>query len=66
MIVIPYIKVLSERIAQVMMKRRISTAMQPHTTIRNLLVDLQDKMEPREGIYKIKYQGCDGCFVVET
>ena len=50
-------KGLSERIAQVMKKRRISTAMRPHTTLRNLLVHPKDKAESKEGVYKIKCQG---------
>ena len=66
MIVIPYVKGLSERITQVMKKRRISTATRPHTTLRNLLVHLRDKAEPRVGIYKVKCQGCEGYYVGET
>ena len=50
---IPYVNELSERIARVMKKRRITTAMHLHTTVRNLLVHPKDKMEPREGVYKI-------------
>ena len=65
MILIPYVKGLSERIEWVMKKRRISTAMQPHTTLRNLLVHPKDKAEPK-GVYKIKCQGCEGCYVGDT
>ena len=65
-IVITYVKGLSKRIAWVMKKRRISTAMRPHTTLRNLLVHPKDKAEPQEGVYKIKYQRCEGCYVGET
>ena len=33
---------------------------------RNVLVHLKDKAEPRKGVYKIKCQGCDGCYVGVT
>ena len=39
--------------------------MQFHTTLRNLLIHPKDRAEPREGICKIKYQGCEG-YVGET
>ena len=55
MIMILYVKGLSKRIARVM-KKRISIAMQPHTTHRNLCVHPKDTVEPREGVYKIKCQ----------
>ena len=41
MIMIPYVKGLFESIAQVMKKRRITTAMCFHTTLRNLLVHVK-------------------------
>ena len=50
MIVIPYVKGLCKRIAHVM-KKRISTAMQPHTTHRNLCAHPNDMVESREGVY---------------
>ena len=58
-----YVKGLSERIAWVVKKRKISTAMRPHTTLRNMLDHPNDKVEPKEEVYKVKCQGCDGCQV---
>ena len=63
---IPDVKRLSKRIARVMKKRPISTAIRPHTTLRNLPVHPKDNVEPREGVYKVKCQGCEGCYVGET
>ena len=53
MIMIPYVKGLCERIALVMKKIRISTAMHPHITRRKLLVHPKDKAKPTEEVYKI-------------
>ena len=66
MIMIPCVKGFSERIEQVMKKWRLSTAIRPHMTFRKLLVNPKDKAEPMEGVYKIKCQGCGGCYVGET
>ena len=36
--VLPYVKVLTEKVARIRRKRGISTAMVPHTTLRRLLI----------------------------
>ena len=66
MVIVPYVKSLSEKVARIMKKRRISTAMKPHTTLRNLLVHPKDKLDPREGVYKIDCKNCDRCYIGET
>ena len=48
------------------MKRRISTTIRCPTTLRNLCIHPKDKAELKEGVYKLKCQGCVGCYVDVT
>ena len=66
MAVVPYVKGLSEKISRIFRKRNISTAMKPHCTLRRMLVSPKDKTEPREGVYTINCQNCDGVYIGET
>ena len=66
MVVLPYVSGLSEKIARIMKKRKVSTAMRPHTTLRRLLVRPKDKVEPREGVYTIDCKNCEKKYVGET
>ena len=45
-VVIPYVKGVSERVARVMKKYHISSAMKPHCTLRSHLVNPKDKRDP--------------------
>ena len=65
MIVLPYVGGLTEKLTRIFKKRRISTAVKPHTTLRSLLVKPKDKCEPREGVYTIDCQGCEGRYIGE-
>ena len=69
MVVIPYIKGLSESISRIFKKHNISTAMRPHKTLRNILVhpkDKQPKEDKAEVIYSIPCKNCNKVYVGET
>ena len=66
MVVIPYISGVSEKIARIMKKRQVSSAMRPHTTLKGLLVHPKDKTDPKEGVYRIDCEGCEKVYVGET
>jgi len=58
---ISYIEEVSEAVARVYKRHGISTAMRPHTTIRNLLVHPKDKVSKEnktESIYRIPCKNC--------
>ena len=57
MIVLPYVRGLSERVERIMRKKNISVALKPHQT-RNILVHPKDKGEPKEGVYTIDCKKC--------
>ena len=69
MVVIPYVAGLSEKVSRVLKKHNISTAMKPHTTIRNILVHPKDKQEKRgtpNVVYEIPCNSCPFSYVGET
>ena len=66
MIVLPYVRGTSEKLKRVLRKRRIATAMRPHTTLRRLLVSPKDKLEPGDGVYSIDCKNCEGRYIGET
>ena len=66
MVILPYVKDLSEKISRILKKWKISAPMKPHTTLRNLLLHPKDKLDPREGVYKIDCKNCDRCYIGET
>ena len=66
MVVIPYISGVSEKVARILKKRRVSSAMRPHTTLKGLLVHPKDKTDPKEGVYRIDCGGCEKVYVGET
>jgi hypothetical protein len=66
MIVIPYVAGLSEKIARIMKKRNINTAMKPLQTIRSLVVHPKDKTEAKEGVYIIECNSCEQVYIGET
>ena len=51
---------------RILKKWRISAVMKPHTTLRNMLVHPKDKLDPREGVYKIACRNCGKCYIGET
>ena len=66
MVVLPYVKGLSEKVSRMLKKKKISTAMRPHTTLRQLLVHPKDKLEPGEGVYTIACGNCEKKYIGET
>ena len=62
LVVIPYVKGLSEAMDRVFRKHGIFTAMRPHCTLRNLLVHPKDKTEKHktsECVYSVPCQTCE-------
>ena len=69
MVIIPYVEGVSEKVARIMKSYSISTAMKPHSTLRNLLVHPKDKRDPHNStdvIYSIPCKNCDLSYVGET
>ena len=69
MVIIPYIKGLSERIRTELNKFNICTMFKPHNTLRNILVkpkDRTDKMNQAGIIYHIKCEDCSEDYIGET
>ncbi len=69
MVVIPYVEGLSEAVDRVFRKHRVTSAMKPHTTLKNLLVHPKDKTditEVGEIVYEIPCKSCDGSYIGET
>ena len=63
---LPYVGGVSEKLARIFKKRKISSAMKPHTKLRALLVHPKDKTDPKEGVYTIDCTGCKKKYVGET
>ena len=59
----------SEAVASVYNRYGVSTAMRPHTTIRNLLIHPKDKVnteETAECVYRIPCKNCQKVYIGET
>ena len=63
MVVLPYVRGVSEELARIYKKRQITSAMKPHSTLRTLLVHPKDKTDPKEGV---DCAGCPKKYVGET
>ena len=66
MVILPYVKGLSEKVERILKKRNISAAFKPHKTLRNILVHPKDKNKPKEGVYTIDCKNCPKKYVGET
>jgi hypothetical protein len=69
LVILPYVKGVTEGISRILNKHRVSTAVKPLQTIRNILVhpkDKQDKLEKCEVVYKIPCKSCKSVYVGET
>ena len=69
LVVIPYVKGVSEQVQRLFRKHDITTAMRPHTTLRQLLVHPKDKIEPGKTsgcVYEIPCCNCDLVYIGET
>ncbi|KAI8484651.1 hypothetical protein Bbelb_375920 [Branchiostoma belcheri] len=69
MVIIPYVKGVTEPLERVFRKHQVSTAVKPKTTLRNLLVHPKDKMGDHvktDCVYKIPCKSCDQVYIGET
>ena len=69
MATVPYIKGTSETIARILQPHGIRVAHKPITTLRHLLTNVKDKVEPKDrqgAVYKIKCCNCPATYVGET
>ena len=66
MVVLPYVRGASEKLARIFKKRGIVTAMKPHSTLKSLLVHPKDKTDSKEGVYTIDCKSCDNKYIGET
>ena len=64
MVVLPYMSGVSEKLARIFKKRKISSAMKPHTKLRALIVHPKGKTDPKEGVYtrlhRMREKMCQG------
>ena len=67
-VIIPYVEGVSEAVARVYNRYGVSSAMRPHTTIRNLLVHPNDKVNTEETAecYRIPCKNCQKVYIGET
>jgi len=69
MVVMPYVKGLSEAFARILKSHGIATANRPHRTLRNFVVRLKDKVkddEKSELIYCVPCKNSSSSYVGET
>ncbi|XP_078573447.1 uncharacterized protein LOC144860180 [Branchiostoma floridae x Branchiostoma japonicum] len=69
MIIIPYVKGITETLERIFRKHAIATAVKPKTTLRNLLVHPKDRLEDSsktDCVYKIPCKSCDKVYIGET
>ena len=69
MVVLPYVKGLSEGVGRVLRKHGISTAMRPHQTLRNALVHPKDKISKENicgCVYRVSCKNCECAYIGET
>lgn len=69
LVVLPYVKGVSELMDRIFRKHNIATAMKPHRTIRSVLVHPKDKIKlenKSEIVYSIPCKHCDKVYIGET
>jgi len=69
LVVVPYIKGLSERISRTLRSVNIATAFKPYRTIRNVLVHPKDKIDRDDTtgcVYQIDCANCEDTYIGET
>ena len=67
-VVIPYVEGVSERVDQVLKKYGVFTATRPHITLRCLLAQPKDKVEPEEQdeiVFQIPCKSCGTSYIGE-
>ena len=69
LVVLPYVRGMSERIARTLNKHNIQSAMKPATTLRSLLVHPKDKIHRMDNVgvvYEIPCNNCEKKCIGET
>ena len=69
MVVVPYVKKLSEAFPRFLKSHGIATANRPHRTLRNFVIHPKDKVkdeEKTELIYRVPCKNCSSSYVGET
>jgi len=69
MVVVPYVKGLSEAYTRILKSHGITTANRPHRTLWNILIHPKDKVideEKTELIYQIHCKNCLSSYIGET
>ena len=69
MVVLPYMKNVSEMVARLLAKHRISVAHKPYSTIRQMLSRPKDRVpagEKTNVVYRVDCSGCDNQYVGQT
>lgn len=69
MVILPYVRGVTERVQRAMRKHRISTPVKPHVKMRQLLVHPKDQIPPEKKcdvIYEIPCQSCNKTYIGET
>ncbi len=69
MVILPYVKGCTEQLQRVFSKYKISTAVKPHRTLRNILVhpkDIIEKDKKCNVVYKVTCRNCGKCYIGET
>jgi len=69
MVVVPYVKKLSEAFPRFLKSHGIATANRPHRTLRNFVIHPKDKVkdeEKTELIYRVPCKNCSSSYIGET
>jgi len=66
MVVMPYVKGLSEAFARILKSHGSATANRPHRTLQNFVVHPKDKVRDEEKSELIPCKNCSSCYVGET
>ena len=69
LVVIPYISKISEQVAKVFKQHGVSTAMRPHSKLRNHVVHAKDKIPKEKAtgvVYQIPCKNCNMVYIGET
>ena len=69
LVILSYVKGVTEGVTRIINKHKVSTAVKPLQTIRNMLVhpkDKQENLDKCEVVYRIPCKSCDSVYVGET
>ena len=69
MVVLPYMKGVTEQLKRVFTKQSIATSVKAHETIRNVLLHPKNKIEKEDQtrvVYKIGCNNCSSVYIGET